>query len=643
MSFPLTVGMQANLDNLEKDYDKAVDLTAKTVEKIEEKFKDSSPELSLDGFKSSLAGIAGAGALLAIVSLFTEATKQMAALADKAHEVAATTEEFQRWVYALRAGGAAADEAGAAIKAIGEKLNEARRSGGNDFTEMLEANGQKWKDQHGTIIDINTALAISQSLIRNAATELDKIDIGKHLGLSEEATKALDRMPGTFDQVAAKAQSAGAVIDRETIAKAKEFKAEWDASALQWETTFKRAVIGITGAIDVAIDKAKEFSNWLDDLARAENQWEADVVKKLFGVDTSGGGGLERIGAVVKQFEDASFTDRFAAGIKEVEPAAAAAAPAVEKMFAPFVAFFQSAGGDDAKKVEKLVNDVLKLATAPIITNPTRFPKGKDDDEDKKDTFDTTSDRLERRIKLYDAETASVGQNTFAKERAKAAAELLAAADRAERDVDDDLKKEIDELARKYALAAEAAAKAKEHYRAVNEAITYGGEEGIRILDGLRTKSITAQQAVTQLENSLITMLEKAALLGQGPLAGLLGTAAPTGTGGVGGLLGLIFGGARAGGGDVESGKSYLVGEEGPEILRMGGNGTVLPNRVISNIGGASQSNSFHVHLEAPSGSFDVAAAHAQTAIMRRAFHDMLTHHSLQQMRSGGVFSPNVG
>lgn len=37
--------------------------------------------------------------------------------------------------------------------------------------------------------------------------------------------------------------------------------------------------------------------------------------------------------------------------------------------------------------------------------------------------------------------------------------------------------------------------------------------------------------------------------------------------------------GKRASGGPVAAGRSYLVGERGPEVLTMGGNGTVTPNR----------------------------------------------------------------
>jgi hypothetical protein len=45
--------------------------------------------------------------------------------------------------------------------------------------------------------------------------------------------------------------------------------------------------------------------------------------------------------------------------------------------------------------------------------------------------------------------------------------------------------------------------------------------------------------------------------------------------------------GARADGGPVDAGESYLVGERGPEILQMGNrSGTVIPNHALSGLGG---------------------------------------------------------
>jgi hypothetical protein len=63
-------------------------------------------------------------------------------------------------------------------------------------------------------------------------------------------------------------------------------------------------------------------------------------------------------------------------------------------------------------------------------------------------------------------------------------------------------------------------------------------------------------------------------------LSGALANLFPGGGGGGGlfGALGGLFGGARADGGSVTGGKTYLVGERGPELFTAGRTGTITPN-----------------------------------------------------------------
>lgn len=57
---------------------------------------------------------------------------------------------------------------------------------------------------------------------------------------------------------------------------------------------------------------------------------------------------------------------------------------------------------------------------------------------------------------------------------------------------------------------------------------------------------------------------------------------------GGGGFLSSLFGGGRAAGGPVEAGKTYMVGENGPELLRMGSAGNVTPNHALGGSGGVA-------------------------------------------------------
>lgn len=63
------------------------------------------------------------------------------------------------------------------------------------------------------------------------------------------------------------------------------------------------------------------------------------------------------------------------------------------------------------------------------------------------------------------------------------------------------------------------------------------------------------------------------------PIADALGGAVSMG-------IKAIFGGARADGGPVMAGKTYLVGERGPELFTAGNSGSITPNHALSNGGG---------------------------------------------------------
>lgn len=66
-------------------------------------------------------------------------------------------------------------------------------------------------------------------------------------------------------------------------------------------------------------------------------------------------------------------------------------------------------------------------------------------------------------------------------------------------------------------------------------------------------------------------------------ISGLFGTKKDSGvgggsSGGFAAFIGSLFGGARAAGGPVSSGRSYLVGEKGPELFTPGMSGRITPN-----------------------------------------------------------------
>jgi hypothetical protein len=56
---------------------------------------------------------------------------------------------------------------------------------------------------------------------------------------------------------------------------------------------------------------------------------------------------------------------------------------------------------------------------------------------------------------------------------------------------------------------------------------------------------------------------------------------------GIGNIIDKIFGGAKAGGGPVNAGTTYLVGERGPELFTPSGSGMIIPNNRLGGGGGS--------------------------------------------------------
>ncbi len=105
---------------------------------------------------------------------------------------------------------------------------------------------------------------------------------------------------------------------------------------------------------------------------------------------------------------------------------------------------------------------------------------------------------------------------------------------------------------------------------------------------------------ITTLAQMVAEALAKKALLS------LFGSGSTgTSSGGLGDLIGgLLTGGPKAGGGPVDPGKSYLVGEKGPELFSPGSSGTIIPNGAGGSLNFAPVYN-----INAPNGDQQLRAA----------------------------------
>lgn len=173
---------------------------------------------------------------------------------------------------------------------------------------------------------------------------------------------------------------------------------------------------------------------------------------------------------------------------------------------------------------------------------------------------------------------------------------------RKQKELDDAAKKSADELANKYKKLGDAI---KDN---VTDAI-------LSAIDGTKTLGETALGIVKQLAKQFLTMG-----INQGFSA----------LGQTGGILGKLFGGGRASGGTVQGGRSYVVGERGPELFTPGRTGSIAPN---SAMGGANVT----VNVDA-SGS-NVEGNADQASQLGKAIGIAVQQELIKQKRPGGLLA----
>jgi hypothetical protein len=142
---------------------------------------------------------------------------------------------------------------------------------------------------------------------------------------------------------------------------------------------------------------------------------------------------------------------------------------------------------------------------------------------------------------------------------------------------------------------------AEERFKQLGQSIQSSMEQGfMAIFDGTKKASDAFRDMARQILAELYRVLVVQRLVGTFQAGG----------GGILGALAGAFGGARADGGPVSAGRSYLVGERGPEMIVPRSDAHVIPNHAL---GGGPVNQVFHFNLAA-NGDESVRRIVAQAA-----------------------------
>lgn len=220
--------------------------------------------------------------------------------------------------------------------------------------------------------------------------------------------------------------------------------------------------------------------------------------------------------------------------------------------------------------------------------------------KEKLDQIEAFINLMTRANDVLQVELSTEGKSNVEKEKGIALARAAAAARAAGRDLTDEERSKVLQLAEAHSKLADKLKDVQQAQRNAAETARYFGGAAADALADVSIDGQKAEDVVKSLTRSLARAALQAAFTGQGPLASFLGLAPAASAGGnaVGGLiggLGKLFG-FRAGGGDVSAGRAYKVGEVGEEVFVPGQDGRVYP---IGKSGSGGSSNSAVYNIDA--------------------------------------------
>jgi tape measure domain-containing protein len=166
-----------------------------------------------------------------------------------------------------------------------------------------------------------------------------------------------------------------------------------------------------------------------------------------------------------------------------------------------------------------------------------------------------------------------------------------------------------------------AADQMKQLYTDIGSTIKDGVVDAIQgAIDGTKSLGDVASQVLRSISAKLIDVAVNLALFGS-----------MTGSGAGGGLLGMVgLGGKRAKGGSVSSGRSYLVGERGPELFTPGRSGGIAPS-------GTFGATNVVVNVDASGSSVQGDAGSG--AALGRVIAAAVQSELVKQKRPGGILA----
>lgn len=546
---------------------------------------------TLGGLTSSLkafaVGAAGALSLGAIVGGLRSAADHMDNLGKAAQKIGIPVEELSKLEYAARLSDVSLGDLETTLARFSKSLGEIAGGGKNDAGAAMKALGI-------SAVDVDGKLRPTSELIIEIAEEFSVLKDGANktaLAIALFGKSGADMIPllnggrMAFEAASEKAKAFGLVVSEDAAKAAERFNdsltdlmaaGEGVVTTLASEmlpaaanltealVTFVEQREGVIGFIK---DMAVEITDLIPIVGGLEKQIEA--VNLAYGLMSSAAG------VALKQGVDMANVPRLDLGGGASVPNPNYRQPVVTPLPPG-----QSLGSPSGSSIIPIPRQ-KPLREAPIIDTEA-LKKTRTGIDEAALALDRLRDAGQA---LYDGTRTPLEQYQLGIRNLN---DLMQA-----HVIDNDLyMRGVEQLREEFAQSTPAV----DEFRATMEGLAGDAIDGLSSsLSGLVQGTVTVSDAFESMKSSLLSDLsELASQFLKSGLTTLLfgGAVSPSqSTGNLGGILGALFGGfggARAGGGPVSFGKSYLVGENGPELFSPGSSGNITPNDMMGGGGGAT-------------------------------------------------------
>lgn len=677
MSNDLVVQLGAKLDQFQSDMNQAGDIADAAVSRIEQEFASLNP--TLGGFANLGIGIASVtGSVGALLTALASVNSELAEIQKNAAFSNISTDRYQQIQFAAGQGGVSTSQSATDLANVSRLLADAKYNE-NSLTKLLDENNIKYKDRNGQIINLNQLLTIAGGLLGKFDSIPDKTKAAQMLGLSEGWVEALRNGSKSFEDIANSANDAGAVIDKQTIAKAAEFDRAWKASSERLGQQFKATLGEVAGYLDGLIEKAQGFIDSLNKangVATGSGQTKFNEIADeiaIAGKDAVGAAqDISQLTRVIEYLQTAGKDPEIIAGLEEVRAKAQLAAAMIQQV------------NEQQAKAEfpsGVPTPAARPAAADTPTGDGKIPTRKNDTAD---AYDRATESIAKHTARTLADADATGAGAAAQAELRAEYQLTTAAQQAGIPITQKVKDQIQDIAQDAGLAAEALAKANvastisrdnqtsfftpEDVAIANQLKAIYGDDIPAAMASSQAAALRFNSAIKELGNlgqqinsgflvdfetkirngaSAMDAFKSAGLNALGKISDKLAQMAADnlwssafGGSGGGGLLGLLGGGGGgalsfagdlgagtgglafpkfAKGTDGAPGGISLVGENGPELVNLPRGAQVIPNDVLRSGSGGSINAPVNINIDARGADANGLAGVQQQIAMLKA------------------------